>query len=344
MTTNPSRFAELLTRAVNRIHAEEDKPKTIVRDELGYAARREGRTAVDYWCRGNGHIPAELSSVEGLAREIARRGGLSKPEMEAFLASADYLETKRLCGELYAEDRSGTSVTASSKPELVCSADTQPPPLHVPVGEPEREVVPLRSEERHVVSESVSGPARPPDRAAIFRLPLRVRWALLLLGLGATVLTGAMAWARLPTADKLDKRGQIQLIDAGAQRVRVESSGRVLVSGDTVPTYTPITVTFRVLNNGVGPVIVHSLTIGVRGPGVTCRDSNKQRWSALDVPFPSATDLTLRPGEVYEYRGNRALYLPGTYFLEPVEQDAAVHWGGIPPFTCLDLTVVEAKP
>ena len=63
MSVNPSRFAELLTRAVNRIHANEGKKKTIVRDELGYAAGREGRTAVDYWCRDGGHVPSKPSSV-----------------------------------------------------------------------------------------------------------------------------------------------------------------------------------------------------------------------------------------------------------------------------------------
>lgn len=60
MTANPFRFADLLTRAINRIHANECKPKTIIRDELGYAAGREGRTAIDNWCRDGGHVPAEL--------------------------------------------------------------------------------------------------------------------------------------------------------------------------------------------------------------------------------------------------------------------------------------------
>lgn len=101
MTENSARFAGLLKRAVNRIHANEGVSKTIVRDELGYAAGREGRTAIDYWCRDGGHIPAEMASLEGLAREIARRGGLNAAEMMAFLAAACHPYAKAMCEELY---------------------------------------------------------------------------------------------------------------------------------------------------------------------------------------------------------------------------------------------------
>ena len=67
------------------------------------------------------------------------------------------------------------------------------------------------------------------------------------------------------------------------------------------------------------------------------------RWAAPDVPFPAVTDLTLQPGETYEYRGTRAIYLPGAYFLEPVQQSTDGKWGGVPPFTCVDLTVSPAR-
>ena len=67
------------------------------------------------------------------------------------------------------------------------------------------------------------------------------------------------------------------------------------------------------------------------------------RWAAPDVPFPAVTDLTLQPGETDEYRSERAFYLPGAYFLEPVQQGMDGAWGGIPPFTCVDLTVSPAR-
>ena len=134
------------------------------------------------------------------------------------------------------------------------------------------------------------------------------------------------------------------MVGETGHRIRVEANGHILSTGETLPTYTPTQIIFRVLNNGTAAIVLRALTIGVRGPGVTCRDSNAQRWSALDAPFPAITGLILSPGQMYEYQGSRALYLPGAYFLEPVEQDASGHWGGIPPFTCVDLTVIENKP
>lgn len=72
MAENSARFAELLKRAVNRIHANEGMSKTIVRDELGYAAGREGRTAIDHWCRVAEHRPTDQASPEAPASEIPR--------------------------------------------------------------------------------------------------------------------------------------------------------------------------------------------------------------------------------------------------------------------------------
>lgn len=104
MTENPNRFAELLTRAVNRIHANEGRLKTVIRDELGYAAGREGRTAIDYWRRDGGHVPAERASLEGLARAIARHGELNAAEIAVFLSAACHPNAKQLCRELNADD------------------------------------------------------------------------------------------------------------------------------------------------------------------------------------------------------------------------------------------------
>ncbi len=167
------------------------------------------------------------------------------------------------------------------------------------------------------------------------------RWGPALISLAALGLAMAPVVARLPTRSQPNVRGEVQIVGDAGRRIRVEANGRILSADETVPAYTPTRITFRVLNNGIAPIVLRSLTIGVRGPGVTCRDKNTIRWSAPDVPFPAATNLTLQPGEMYEYRGIRALYLPGTYFLEPVRQDTAGNWGGIPPFTCVDLTVVN---
>ncbi len=338
MAVNPSKFAELLTRAVNRIHANEGKQKTVVRDELGYAAGREGRTAVDYWCRGDGHVPARLTSVEGLAREIARRRGLSRAEMEAFLVSADHPDPQRLCRELYPAEQTNGAGSLSWQPETIQPPPAQPAVADSAVLASQKEAV-LSPEGALKTASDAPGASQAPGA---WRLA-KTRRFLFLLGLAALAAMAAMVWLRVTAKTEQLERSQLQLVTAGEQRIRVESEGRSLLSGGVAPIHTAITVTFRVLNNGVDPLSLRSLTIGVRGPGATCHDNNAQRWSALDVPFPAITDLTLQPGQVYEYRGSRALYLPGAYFLEPVEQDTSGHWGGIPPFTCVDLMVVASR-
>ena len=59
---NPTRFAAFLERAIAQIHAQENIPKRVIADELGYAVGRQGSTAIDYWCRSGGHIPTKKPS------------------------------------------------------------------------------------------------------------------------------------------------------------------------------------------------------------------------------------------------------------------------------------------
>lgn len=170
------------------------------------------------------------------------------------------------------------------------------------------------------------------------------KWAPALIGLAALVLAATPVIARGSARGEPNMSGAVQMVGQPDHRIRIEANGHILTADETLPAYTPARVVFQVLNNGAAPLALRALTIGVRGPGVTCRDKNTIRWAAPDVPFPTVDNLTLRPGEMYEYRGVRAFYLPGTYFLEPVAQDAAGHWGGIPPFTCVELTVVDRTP
>ncbi len=100
MGQSPTKFKELLEKSINQIHARSRKAKLIVRDELGYVAGREGRTAMDYWCRGEGHIP-DAPTVEKLAREIIKQSGFNKEELKLFLLSADYTNWENLCDELF---------------------------------------------------------------------------------------------------------------------------------------------------------------------------------------------------------------------------------------------------
>ncbi len=68
------RFADLLSQAIRRIAANENKTTRIVQDTLGYAiGRRSGGSSLDYWRRG--HIPNNHAEIETLTTELARRGG-----------------------------------------------------------------------------------------------------------------------------------------------------------------------------------------------------------------------------------------------------------------------------
>ncbi len=83
--------------------------------------------------------------------------------------------------------------------------------------------------------------------------------------------------------------------------------------------------------------------IAVKGPGVSCSDSTKTRWAGPNAEFPVATAVKLGPGQEYQYLESRAFYLPGKYFLEHLLKAPNGSWNGISPFTCIDLTVVDAE-
>jgi hypothetical protein len=71
----------------------------MVQDELGYALEREGGSCIEYWRKG--YIPATMSDVEQLARELVNRGGLDQEELKGFLDSAGHPQPARLCDELF---------------------------------------------------------------------------------------------------------------------------------------------------------------------------------------------------------------------------------------------------
>ena len=54
---------------------------------------------IEYWRKG--HVPGKVSDIEILAREIVRRGGLSRSWLQDFLRSADYPWLQQLCDDLF---------------------------------------------------------------------------------------------------------------------------------------------------------------------------------------------------------------------------------------------------
>ncbi len=136
MPKSPNRFAHLLTQAVRRITLNEDSKIQIIQDELGYALGREaGGSSIEYWRKG--HVPAQLTEVETLARELVQRGGLTTPtELEQFLNYADHPHPTSLHSELmpdsavtgtFSQEGGGSSTIPDDHPTFIAG-----PPVTYP--------------------------------------------------------------------------------------------------------------------------------------------------------------------------------------------------------------------
>lgn len=183
--------------------------------------------------------------------------------------------------------------------------------------------------------------------------PVRL-WIVFYFSAFVSVSLGALAAfaPTLPTkADPLvtiatptNPSASIRLVPIEGQNIVVELVNYPLSQNEVIPPNETIIVTFKILNNGISPTTIKSLVIGARGPGVSCENKNAEKWSAPDVPFTASENIIIQPGEEYEYRSSRAFYLPGKYFLEPIMQGPNGNWGGIQPFSCVDITVEFPEP
>jgi hypothetical protein len=128
-TMNARQFAEYLTKAVRTIAARENKTIAGVQDELGYALGREtGGSCIEDWRKG--HVPADRRELEKLARELARRNGLSRAECERFLHHADDAYSEDTLDELYLS--LGKASTEDERPPRELSPFVVGPPVTVP--------------------------------------------------------------------------------------------------------------------------------------------------------------------------------------------------------------------
>jgi len=96
-------FGQLLSVGIHHISVRENKQLQIVEDELGYAVKRNGCSAIRYWRQG--HLPAKSSDVEVLARVIVQRGHVDRTWLERFLHSANYPNPSGLCSDLFPDHR-----------------------------------------------------------------------------------------------------------------------------------------------------------------------------------------------------------------------------------------------
>ena len=107
-------FARSLTEAVYQIRHRESKSIRAVQDELGYALGKKGGASIEYWRKG--HVPAKLTDVEQLAREIVTRTDLGPGWLKSFLESAGYPDPQQLHRDLFPIQMPVTAV--SHQPSL----------------------------------------------------------------------------------------------------------------------------------------------------------------------------------------------------------------------------------
>jgi tetratricopeptide (TPR) repeat protein len=99
MARSGDKFAHLLTEGVYQIRFRENKTLQAIQDELGYTLDKKGGASIEYWRKG--HVPAKLSDVDILARELVKRGRLNRDWLENFLRSAGHPAPSSLADELF---------------------------------------------------------------------------------------------------------------------------------------------------------------------------------------------------------------------------------------------------
>jgi hypothetical protein len=110
MPKSPDKFAELLTKAVRIIKANNpDKTLAIIQDELGYAIDMEGGACIEEWRKGR-YTPGKQTILEKLTEELLRRGGLTKRELIEFLNSGDHPDPISFTTSLLNNDGAGLSI------------------------------------------------------------------------------------------------------------------------------------------------------------------------------------------------------------------------------------------
>lgn len=108
MPTN-NNFADLLRQGIDAIQNKESiNAKRVRKDiynELGAAISRQGST-IDYYLRRDANVPRAIKEVEGLAREIFRRGGMDRKWLEQFLIQGNHPNPSAVCNELLSAEAS----------------------------------------------------------------------------------------------------------------------------------------------------------------------------------------------------------------------------------------------
>ncbi len=98
-TKSPNEFADLLTAAVRKIKAINDKNLDAIQDELGYALGRDGASYILYLRRGN--LPTDARDLETLARALVAGRGLARDELLRFLRAGGHADPQAATAALW---------------------------------------------------------------------------------------------------------------------------------------------------------------------------------------------------------------------------------------------------
>jgi hypothetical protein len=118
MQESPAQFAELLTLAVRRIKAVENKTIEIIQDELGYLVGHAGHSFITYLRKG--HVPSDQGALEKLTTALWQRHGLTVDECVRFLRYGGHPHPADATAELTAGPQHGSRAQP---------ANDHPPPL-----------------------------------------------------------------------------------------------------------------------------------------------------------------------------------------------------------------------
>lgn len=132
MSHRSQRFAELLSSAIRAIHARENKLISAIQDELGFALGKKGGASLERWRRG--YLPAKLSDIEQLTRELVSRGGFESPDqVRQFLVSAEHPSPDSILDKLAGKFASPPPAAASGR---VAETESNPFIVGPPVRRP----------------------------------------------------------------------------------------------------------------------------------------------------------------------------------------------------------------
>ena len=124
-------FGDLLTKAIRMIAADENKPISIVQQEIGQKLGRGlTESPIEYWRKGN--VPSDPEDLKNLTKELAIRGGFkNETDCKRFLRNASHTAPRDMVKEIFASldaERLKRTAGKSNPPSFLANS---PPSTHL---------------------------------------------------------------------------------------------------------------------------------------------------------------------------------------------------------------------